>query len=513
MSKQKQNAGTYLLTVDVGTTAVKVCLFDGRFSLKQMALREYALDSRPGDVVEVEPGLYLQAVESAIAEVTGGSPGCPVAAIAVTTQGETLIPVDAAGQPLCNAIVWLDSRATGQADELSQAIDGDLFYQATGLPAISAGLPLAKLLYLRQEHPAIYGKAHKFLLLEDFLLHWLTGRFVTEKSLLCSTGYFNIIDDDYWDFALQAAGVDPAKLPQALGCGEPVGPLLPERAAQLNLPHKVLVVTGAMDQIAAALAAGCVAEGIVTETTGTALVVAAHTDTPCFSHKSRVTIYRHAIDGAYLYLPIGITAGMALKWFRDQFCQDLTSQSGGIVSYDAMGAMAAAVPAGSDGLLALPHLAGCINPDFLPDARLVFYGAALETTRAHFIRAIMESVAYNLKDFVAMLEELGGAVTEIRSLGGGSYSSLWLQIKADVTGIPICTMDPPEAASVGAALLAAWGLGLVPRNTALPVMAPRRQYRPDEANTETYRRCYQRYLELYRAIKPLYEPNGRDCNA
>lgn len=500
-----------ILTADVGTTSVKVCLFDGDLKLLRAAALEYALDYAPGGIVEADPAVYLNAVGEGIRRVLAGGPSAPVAAISVTTQGETLIPVDDSGRPLCNAIVWLDSRAQEEAKELAAWIDGGLFYSTTGLPEIGPGLPLAKLMHIRRKQTELYARTHKFLLLEDYILFWLTGRFVTEKSLLCSTGYFNIIEDRYWDAALEAAGIDPAKLPQALLCGEPVGPLTGQRAAELGLSPGTLAVSGAMDQTAAALGSGCVREGIVTETTGTALVVAAHTARPRFTDPSRVTVYRHAIDGAYLYLPIGVTAGMTLKWFRDRFCQDIAPAGDG--SYGGMTALAAQVPPGSCGLLALPHLAGCVNPDWNPDARLVFFGASLDTERGHFIRAILESVAYMLRDFTAMLGGLGIGVAEIRSLGGGARSELWEQIKADVTGVPLCTMDMPEAASAGAAVLAAWALGLVPRGSAPPVMKPAKRYQPQQANKETYEHGYCRYRELYKALKPLFQTNGGNTDA
>jgi xylulokinase len=502
------NGEICILTVDIGTTSVKVSLFDGQFRLLQASVREYRLDAGRGGLVEVDPAEYILAVRLGIAAVLE-RPGLSenVAAIAVTTQGETLIPVDSGGRPLCKAIVWLDTRAGQEAEALSRIIGRDDFYRTTGLPEINAALPLAKLLHIRLNHPEIYRRTYRFLLLEDYIHFWLTGRFVSEKALLCSTGYFDIIRDDYWPEALDAAGIDADKLPEALRCGEVVGPLLPERAAELRLTGGTVAVTGAMDQAAAALGAGCASGGIVTETTGTALVMAAVTCEPRFTLPPILSIYRHAIDGAYLYLPIGLTAGMTLKWFKDQFCADIAAEHPGQAVYDVMGDMAGRVPAGSEGLLVLPHLAGCINPDNNPDARAVFAGAALNTTRAHFIRAIMESVAYMLKDFITMLEDRGIKVSEIRSMGGGSNSGIWQQIKADAARIPFCTMNVTEVASAGAALLAMWGLGLVPRNTLLPAAVPMKWYMPDDRHAAVYEECYKKYHQLYEATKTLLTLN------
>ena len=241
---------------------------------------------------------------------------------------------------------------------------------------------------------------------------------VGEKSLHTSTGWVHLGRDGLWEEALAAAGIPVGMLPELLDCGEPVGPLLPGPAEALGLPPGIPVATGAMDQTAAALAAGCVAPGAVTETTGTALVAAACTEAPVFAEGHHVTIYRHALAGKYLYLPIGNTAGMALRWFRDEFCRDLPADGG----YAALDAQAAKVPCGSDGLVFLPFLAGSVDPDACPEARAVFFGATLSTTRAHFARSVMESVAFLLRDFFALLEGLGCPVRTVASLGGGARS-------------------------------------------------------------------------------------------
>ena len=277
----------------------------------------------------------------------------------------------------------------------------------------------------------MYQKAHKFLLLEDYLLFWLTGRFVSEKSIQSSTGWFSLPLDGLWPEALAAAGVEPQKLPPLVECGSAVGGLLAQAARELGLPAGVPVVAGAMDQVAAALAAGCVEPGVVTETTGTALVAAVCTDAPVFSGGHRVTIYRHALPGRYLYLPIGNTAGMALRWFRDQFCRDLPA---GAEGYLALDQLAGQVPPGCEGLVFLPFLAGCVDPDSCPQASAVFFGAHLGTTRAHFVRSVLESTAFLLRDFFEMLAALGCPARQVYSLGGGARSPLWQQIKADVCG-------------------------------------------------------------------------------
>ena len=255
-----------------------------------------------------------------------------------------------------------------------------------------------------------------------------------------------------------------------------------------------------MDQTAAALAAGAAEPGAVTETTGTALVMAACTEHPAFPGEGRVTVYRHALPGRYLYLPIGNTAGMALRWFRDVCCPDLPAGGEG---YAALDREAAAVPLGCEGVTFLPFLAGAPDQDECPGARGAFYGARLSTTRAHLARSVMESAAFMIRDFLADLERLGCPAREVRSLGGGARSAVWLQMKADICGrafrVPACT----EAAAQGAALLAGWGSGMIARGE-VPTPLEAAAYAPTPALAARAEAAYRRYRRLYAALKPLF---------
>lgn len=484
-----------ILTLDVGTTSVKVSQFTTELHLLNCVRIEYSLDSE-GVLVQAPADRYLDAIRRGISQLIERE---SIVAVGVTTQGETLIPVNAEGTPLCPAIVWLDARARRQAEKLRGFFSEKSFYETTGLPEIGDSLPLAKLLWLREEMPELYEQTHKFLLLEDYILWWLTGRFVTEKSLQTSTGWFDIQRDEYWQKALFAAGVEESRLPEALECGQPVGTLLPGRALELDLPGTTVIITGAMDQTAAALAAGCTQPGIVTETTGTALVMAACTLQPVFMDEQRITVYRHALPGRYLYLPIGNTAGMALKWFRNEFCRDLPQEN----IYIRMDDIADSVSCGCDGLLFLPYLSGSVNPDFLPGATGAFFGVRLSSTRAHFVRAVMESVAYQVADFLSLLDSMGCKAETVISLGGGARSSLWTQMKADVSERPFQLPDCTEAASTGAALLAAWGMGLMAPNT-LPVVSGR-IYPPQPETFGAYRLQREYVHKIYQTMKPFYE--------
>ena len=492
-----------IAALDVGTTSAKACLFTPELELIACCVQEYALDTR-GGWVEARPETYLAAARDAMRAALAAAPGHRPEALGLCTQGETMVPADAQGQALRPFLVWLDSRAGTQAAVLEKILGRQRFYETTGLPQLSGATPLAKAMWLR-ENGGLRG-AERLLLLEDYLLGWLTGRTVTEPAVQTSTGWYDIRHDRYWPEALEAAGISVRLLPACVPCGEKAGPLQREAAALLGLPEGIPVAAGAMDQTAAALAAGAAEPGAVTETTGTALVMAACTEHPAFPRERRVTVYRHALPGRYLYLPIGNTAGMALRWFRDVCCPDLPAGGAG---YAALDREAAAVPLGCEGVTFLPFLAGAPDQDECPGARGAFYGARLSTTRAHLARSVMESAAFMIRDFLSDLERLGCPAREVRSLGGGARSAVWLQMKADICGrvfrVPACT----EAAAQGAALLAGWGSGMIARGE-VPTPREAAAYAPTPALAARAEAAYRRYRRLYAALKPLFSDEVLD---
>jgi xylulokinase len=486
-----------ILTFDVGTTSVKTCLFDERFRLLQSASEEYKLLTPAPGIVEMDPGRYYEALCRGARGAMDACPGADVAVLAITTQGETLIPVDRDGEALGNAIVWLDARAEAQAQKLKQALPADGFYRTTGLPEINGAMPLAKLMHLREEAPSLYQRAARFLLLEDYLIARLTGRQVSEPSLLSSTGYYDITKNRYDRGILEAAGLDGGKLPEMTGCGSLAGKLTARAAADTGLKQGTPVAATAMDQISGMIGAGNVREGVVTETTGTCLTVATTLDAPDFGHPARPCLYRH-FDDAFACLTYSPTAAIVLKWFRGEFLPDL--------GYPALDGMAANVPPGSDGVLLLPDFAGRVAPEPDASARGAFLGLGLNATRAHLTRAILEGVAFMLRENIECLARLGVVPGHVRALGGGARSALWSQIKADVTGLPVRTMEAEETASLGAAVLGAVAAGIHPdvRSACDRFVAPRAEFAPNPQNRSVYGEGYARYQKAVAALRGLY---------
>jgi xylulokinase len=290
--------------------------------------------------------------------------------------------------------------------------------------------------------------------------------------------------------------------------GQPVGTITPQAARETGLATDTVVTVGPLDQVAGAVGAGNIAPGIVTETTGAALAICATVDAPTYDPGKRFPCHTHAITGKYILLSWVPTAGMALRWFRDEFGrqEQLQAREAGTEAYTLLCEQAASVPPGCEGLVMLPHLSGAACPEFNPRARGVFFGFTLGHTKAHFTRAVLEAIAFLLRSNLSLLVEHGVPVTEVRSLGGASRSDLWLQIKADVIGKPIVRLAAEEAAALGTAILGGVGIGLFGSvaDACSRMVSTEKRFTPNPANREVYDRQFERYRELYDALVGLF---------
>ena len=385
--------------------------------------------------MELEGEKYWELLKNALANITKEH---NVDALAIDTQCETLILTDEDGNPVRDAIVWLDNRAEEEAREIEAHFGRKKVYEVTGQPEITATWPASKLLWVKKNEPEVWAKTKKIFLLEDFLLYKLTGKFVTEMTLQSSTIYFDIKNSCYWKEMLDFIGVEEEKLPALLGSGEYVGKY-----------GDIVVSTAAMDQVSGAIGAGVIEKGICSVMTGTTMAIYMPTDfVPEFKEDSFVPCH-YSYDGSYALLSWSPTAGMALKWFKEGFLKD--------VSFDEINRMAEKIPVGCDGVTFLPYLCGSTMPKYNPDARGSFTGLTPEHTPAHFARSIMESVACMLK---SNLDYLNCDVDEIRIMGGGAKSPLWCNMKADITKKRLITLKNKETACLGGAILAGVGAGI-----------------------------------------------------
>lgn len=463
-----------LLGIDVGTTSVKAGLYDEKLNEIASYSVDYTLISS-GDRVEFDADEYINLLLDCIDKA---SAGYVPDAIAIDTQCETLILADENGVPLRNAIVWLDNRASEEAEEIEGYFGGEKIYTVTGQPQTAAAWPACKLLWLRKNEPDVFANINRIFLLGDWLVYKLTGNFVTEGTIQSSSLYFDINTGDWWDGMLEFVGISRHMLPCLLKSTDTAGKY-----------KSIPVIMGAMDQIAGAVGAGAVLPGIVTEMTGTTLAVfASCKKIPPYQAGSVIPCH-YNYNGSYCRLMWTSAAGLALKWFKNEFCESS--------SFRELDGLAERVLPGAEGVSFVPHLCGSTMPVYDPSASAAFCGVRLGHSKAHFIRAVMESVAFMLKE---CLDCIDGDITEIRSSGGGANSALWCGIKADVTGKTIATLTKKECATLGSAIFAGVGIGAFGSvEEAAKMIETGKRYFP--AGND-YSEAYERYRDYCRRVNP-----------
>lgn len=458
-----------LLGIDVGTTSIKAAVFDESGKQLSQTTVDYTL-KQEGNIVEFEADAYWRLCRRAIAEVTEG---ITVEALSIDTQCETMIVADEEGRPLRNAIVWLDNRAEEEAAAICAQFGEKTVYEVTGQPEIAATWPACKLLWLQRHEPKLWAKTKKIFLLEDYLLFKMTGQFVTEKTLQSSSLYFDIRTGTWWPEMLAFLGVTEDMLPRLADSAVPIGSF-----------DGMTVVTGAMDQCAGAIGAGVTRPGIMSEMTGTTMVLfVPDTEIPPYDPGSKIPCH-YNYDGSYARILWTTTAGMSLKWFKNNFCESF--------DFKELDELAESVPPGCDGLVMRPHLCGATMPRYNPNAKGAFYGVTLQHTRGHFVRSILEAVACMLK---SNLDYLNVPTEEIRLMGGGAKSPLWCQIKADMTGVRLVTLSHDETACLGSAILAGVGAGVFEnvQSAAERIIDVKKAYTPQGVD---YSRTYEAYTKL-----------------
>ena len=486
----------HYLGLDMGTTGVKAAVFTPDGVMTGSGLAEYTLKTPSPDIVELEAEQYWVSAKKAIAEAVKQAKIDPrtIRSVAVTGQAEPLIFTDAAGKPVRKAIVWLDNRAKDEAAELEKQFTREALFRMSGQTEMLPCWPAAKILWLKRHEPEVFAKTAKYLMVEDFIVHKLTGKYATCRGLMPSALYYDLRTGKYDPAMLEALGISGENLPELKDAGEVIGEAV---ANDSPVAPGTLVAAAPIDHVCGNLGSGCAGAGMISETTGCTLALCAAFPSLVYDEQKRLSTYLGFVPGSFVLLPWAPTAGMLLKHFRDEF-------SGGM-SYREFDAAAASVPAGSEGLILLPHCAGAVSPDCNPDARGTAWGITLAHKRGHWARAIMESVAYLLRDNVEALRAMGAKISEIRSLGGASRSSLWLQIKADVLNLPVTVTECQEATSLGAAILGAVACGdFADTGAAVARMVKVSARVTPGSDVAVYQKSFEQYRKLNQLIMPTF---------
>jgi len=414
--------------------------------------------------------------------------------------------VDATGRALRPAMLGMDTRTEEQNAWLRQRFGARHLFERTGMPVHTVNT-LPKLLWLKQHEPKLWVRATRFLLYEDFLIHKMTGQAVISRCLASRTQLYDIPNDRWSSEILQALELDPERLATVRLSGVAVGPMWPELAESLGLAGQPLVVTGGHDQACGALGVGLTRPGQAMDSTGTAEVVEVALEAPALNetlYQGDISVYAHTVPGLYLAMTLNHSGGLVLRWFRDTFGQEelRQAQSSGRDAYELLLQSASPEPTS---LLLLPDFAGSGTPTFDTTSKGAILGLTFATKKVDLAKAILEGLTFELRRNLDFLSDGGVWIDELRAIGGGARSDLWLQLKADITGIPVVAPRITEAACWGAALLAGAGAGIWANagRVAEETLNLERRFEPDPGRATRYAQRYGLYRQLYPAVRGI----------
>lgn len=409
--------------------------------------------------------------------------------------------LDQGDQVLRPAIIWCDQRTDAQCKSLTEMIGAERLTELTCNPALT-GFTLPKMLWVRDCEPELWRRLRTVLLPKDYVRLKLSGDRATDVADASGTLLFDVKARKWSREMLSATEIDESLLPRVYESPEVTGSISKAGAEATGLRAGTPIVAGAGDQAAGAVGMGIVRPGTASSTIGTSGVVFAATDEPKLDPKGRVHTFCHAVPGRWHVMGVTQGAGLSLRWFRDQFG---AIGDDGCDSYDRLTKEASSVSSGSDGLMWTPYLMGERTPHLDPFARAALVGLTASHTRAHIVRAMLEGVAFSLRDTFEIFSEIDVQVKEIRLGGGGARSSLWQQIQADVYGQSVNTVAAEEGAAFGAALLAGVGVGLWSSIAAArdSVIRIADQVEPNAESVRTLADQYQRFKQIYPALKPI----------
>ena len=491
-----------LLGIDISTTGAKALLInlDGRVITS--ATTALNLSTPHPLWSEQDPDDWWIGIKLSIrkALTQANANGDNISAIGMTGQMHGLVMLDANGKVLRPAILWNDQRTGEQCDEIRARVGRDQLIAISGNDALT-GFTAPKMLWVRENEPQVYKKVKHILLPKDYIRYKLTGEFAVDRAGGSGTILFDLAKRTWSEKIIKALEIPNAWLPPTFEGPEVTGTINKTAADETSLSEGIPVVGGGGDQAAQAVGVGAVQPGIIALTLGTSGVVFATTESPLVEPEGRLHAFCHAVPERWHFMGVMLSAAGSLQWYRDTLAPD--------TSFNDLVAEANSISPGSEGLLFLPYLTGERTPHPDPEARGAWVGLTVRHTRAHLTRAVLEGVAFGIKDSFTLIQSAGlGEITQVRISGGGAKSQLWQQIMADVLGSELVTVNTAEGAAFGAALLAGVGVGAY--NSVYEACDATIQITgktsPDNRISQIYRDYYIRYQALY----PLLETEFKE---
>src|SRR5690348_3421427 len=497
----------YLLGIDVGTSGTRALLIDDRGRVLASGTEEHRqFDSPKPGWAEQDPNDWWRACGFAVRKAlnSGSIRPADISCVGFSGQMHGAVVLDSGAAVIRPALIWCDQRTEKQSQDLARNPGTDRVIALTCNPPLT-NFTAIKLLWIRETEPRNWEKVRHVLLPKDFVRLRLTGEFATDAADASGTLLLDVARRRWSEEMSQAAQVPMEWLPHVFESPEICGHVSREGAEATGLKEGTPVVAGAGDQAAGAVGMGIVRAGVVSATIGTSGVVFAATDRPAMDPQGRLHTFCHAVPGRWHVMGVTQAAGLSLRWYRDHFgaASPSVQKKDGRDPYDVFAEEAGTAPAASEGAFWVPYLMGERTPHLDPKARAALIGLTASHTRAHVIRAIMEGVAFSLKDTFSIFDEMNIPVTSIRLGGGGARSPLWRQIQADVYGREVEIVAAEEGAAYGAAILAGVGAGAwsTVEQACDGVVRVAKRIQPNAKDSATMQRAYTTYRKIYAALK------------
>lgn len=499
----EKGAAIPILGIDIGTGGSRALVVDDAGTILASSTAPHEPFASLGPAwAEQDPADWWQAAVKATREAlaASGLPASAIGAVGLSGQMHGAVLLDAQGNVLRPSIIWCDQRTAEECRWLEQEVGRDRLLELTANPALT-NFTLTKLLWVRKHEPDVWSRVRHVLLPKDYVRYRLSGAHAIDVADASGTLMLDVAKRQWSDEMLAAAGIRREMLPEVFESPAVCARVSAEAAEATGLPVGTPIVAGAGDQAAGAVGMGITTPGTVSVTIGTSGVVFAATERPALDRKGRIHTFCHAIPDRWHVMGVTQAAGLSLRWFRDQW-----GAGSDDAAYEQLTREAAAVPPGADGVLWAPYLMGERTPHTDPDVRGALLGLAASHTRGHLVRAVLEGVAFSLRDSFGIFDELALPIGRVRVGGGGARSALWRSIQAAVYGRAVETVVAEEGAAYGAALLAGVGAGIWPSVDAAcdAVVRTKEVTEPDPTAVKVLEERYRQFQRVYPALRDVY---------
>lgn len=490
-----------IISIDLGTTSVKIALVNISGEIEAVTSREYPIILLENGGVEQVPLQWWKGILECFKELWDkkGHLRDRVLALSICGQMHTHVYLDKKDAVLGNAITWMDQRSSTIVSRWKSGEEGEILFEATS-NFVTPTYAAPQIKWVMENKPEIYEKATSILIAKDYIKYLLTGKKVTDPSDASGTLLYDVVNNKWSEEAFKITGIRKELFAEVLPSTEIIGKIRKSASEVTGLPEGLPVINGGADHSVSEIGAGLLKEGLMATIIGTAGVVASCVSRPVKDVKKRVICWSYPIDGFWDVLGITQTAAAALTWFKNSFDSDSNEDI-----FEQYSCSASRIKAGSEGLIFLPYLVGERTPHWDSKARGILFGLSMKHSKEHIIRSIMEGVAYSLRECIEVMEELGLKAEQIRTMGGGSKSKVWRSIQANVYNKEIVSLKSQECSAIGNMILSGLTLGFFKDlNEASTVVKTLEIDKPNIVDNQIYEQRYNLYKKLYRTNKELF---------